>query len=118
MDSQIDIKEFDSGIPFISGNIVMPYSILPQLYIIASLASSFVFEQPFDLRILIDFFWVWFYLRFFMRTNGSQVGDFTPEFAINTFFPARFRKSVKAVSEVSYAMFNMCGFINWMQRYQ
>ena len=25
---------------------------------------------------------------------------------------------MKVVSEVAYAIFNMCGFINWMQRYQ
>jgi hypothetical protein len=67
--------EFDSGIPFISGNIVVPYSILPQLYIFTNLFVSFIFEQPFDLRVLIDFFWIWLYLRFFMRvftTNGQS----------------------------------------------
>lgn len=36
--------DFDSGIPFISGNIVVPYSILPQLYLVANLFVSFVFE--------------------------------------------------------------------------
>jgi len=89
----IDTNQFDSGIPFISGNIVFPYSILPQVYIVASLFISFIFEQPFDLRVLADFFWIWLYLRFFMRTtrNGIvQVGDLSQEFALATFFPVRF----------------------------
>ena len=53
-----------------------------------------------------------------MRSNITQVGDFTPEFAMHTFFPAKLKGPVKVFSEVAYAMFNMCGFINWMQRYQ
>ena len=118
LQEQTETKEFDSGVPFISGNIIIPYSILPQLYIVASLSVSFLFEQPFDLRILLDFFWIWFYLRFFMRSNVTQVGDFTPEFAMHTFFPQKLKGPVKIISEVAYAMFNMCGFINWMQRYQ
>ena len=85
--------DFDSGIPFISGNIVIPYAIMPQLYIITNIFVSFIFEQPFDLRILIDFFWIWLYLRFFMRIHynkdQSQVGDLSAEFALSTFFPQK-----------------------------
>jgi len=88
---QLDFSnQFDSKIPFISGNIVVPYTFLPQLYVCASLLICFVFERPFDLRILIDFFWIWLYLRFFMRTTRvdvTQTGDLSPEFALSSFFP-------------------------------
>lgn len=118
--------EFDSGIPFISGNIVVPYAILPQLYMVASLLVAFIFEQPFDLRVLIEFFWVWLYLRFFMRIYASegefQVGDLSPEFAVSTFFPQKMEAALNTVSEVSFAFFNMCGFVNmarnWLGRRQ
>jgi len=90
---------------------------LPQLYVVASLGVSFLFEQPFDLRIMLDFFWVWFYLRYFMRTQDNQIGDFSPEFALHTFFPAKVKKPVMVLSEFSYALFNMCGFVNFMHRY-
>ena len=76
-----------------------------------------MFEQPFDLRIMLDFFWIWFYLRYFMRTQDNQIGDFSPEFAFHTFFPEKLKKPVMALSEVSYALFNMCGFVNFMHRY-
>jgi hypothetical protein len=110
-------REFDTAIPFISSTIKIPYSVLPQLYIFASLGVSFLFEQPFDLRILLDFFWIWFYLRYFMRTQDNQIGDFSPEFAMHTFFPAKLQGAVKVASEFSYAIFNMCGFVNYMHRY-
>ena len=109
--------EFDTGIPFISGNIIVAYSILPQLYIVGSLIISFIFEQPFDLRILLDFFWIWLYLRFFMKTNDGQVGDLTQEFALSTFFPQRLSKPVQVMSELCFAFFNMCGFVNCVRNY-
>lgn len=84
---------------------------------IASLGVSFLFEQPFDLRIMLDFFWIWFYLRYFMRTQDNQIGDFSAEFAFHTFFPERVKKPVMVISEFSYAIFNMCGFVNFMHRY-
>ena len=62
-------SEFDTGIPFIASNVVIPYSVLPQLYIFSSLFVAFIFEQPFDLRILIDFLWIWVYIRFFMKSS-------------------------------------------------
>jgi hypothetical protein len=114
---QIAKREFDTAIPFISSTIKIPYSILPQLYVVASLGVSFLFEQPFDLRVMLDFFWIWFYLRYFMRTQDNQIGDFSPEFAFVTFFPDRFKKPVMVISEFSYALFNMCGFVNFMHRY-
>lgn len=66
--------------------------------------------------MLIDFFWVWLYLRFFMRVYTSeaefQVGDLTEEFAMSTFMPSKVEPAVKGISEVCFAFFNMCGFVN------
>jgi hypothetical protein len=68
-------KEFDTGIPFILGTLRIPYGVLPQLYIGFTLSIEFLFELPFNIKILYDFFWIWFYLRFFMRTKPSGMTD-------------------------------------------
>lgn len=52
-----------------------------------------------------------------MRTQDNQIGDFSAEFAFHTFFPEKVRKPVMVISEFSYALFNMCGFVNFMHRY-
>lgn len=99
---------------------MIPYSSLPQLYLCGNLFVSFIFEQPFDLRLLLDFFWVWFYLRFFMKThynNELQVGDLSNGFAICTFFPQRFQKPIMIASELSYAFLNMCGLMNILRNW-
>ena len=57
------------------------------MYMIATLVIRFVFEKPFDLRVVLDFFWSWFFLRFFMRAKNGRVGDLSPEFALSQFFP-------------------------------
>lgn len=76
--------EFDTGIPFISGNIIIQYQMLPQFYLAMTLLVRFIFERPFSMRIIFDFFWVWFYLRFFMRSksqSGSyEIGDLSNDF--------------------------------------
>lgn len=85
------------------------------MYIVGNLLTLFLFEQPFDLRIILDFYWIWFYLRFFMPNNEGQVGDLTHEFALASFFPQRIQAPISLVSEVSFAIFNMCGFVNWLR---
>lgn len=85
------------------------------MYVVSTLLTLFLFEQPFDLRILLDFFWIWFYLRFFMPNNEGQIGDLTHEFALASFFPQRLQGPISAISEVSFAIFNMCGFVNWLR---
>ena len=88
--NQVPFKaQFDSGIPFISGNIIIPYQILPQLYIFGTLSIRFLFEQPFDFRVLLDFYWAWFFLRFFMRSKDGAIGDFSQQFSLSVFFPSR-----------------------------
>jgi len=57
---------FDTGIPFIKDTIKVPYDLVPSVYLFSYYFVMFLFEQPLTLRFLIDFFWVWFYLRFFM----------------------------------------------------
>ena len=121
------VKVFDTGIPFIVGTIRIPYGVLPQLYIAFTLSIEFLFVLPFNLKILYDFFWIWFYLRFFMKTKQAEgaetggqlfeIGDLSPEFGIHSFFPERLQPPVLAASDVCYALLNMCGFINCTRRW-
>lgn len=101
----------------------IPYGILPQLYIAFTLSIDFLFELPFNLKIIYDFFWIWFYIRFFMKTkkqdgsHGFEIGDLSPEFGIHSFFPERLQQPVLAVSDLFYALLNMCGLVNCMRRW-
>jgi len=52
----------------------VPYSTLPQLFLVLYFFVNFLFEQPLNFRLLFDFYWVWFYLRFFMKTRVSEMG--------------------------------------------
>lgn len=52
-----------------------------------------------------------------MKTKDGQVGDLTPEFALSTFFPQRLQKPVQVLSELCFAFFNMCGFVNCVRNY-
>lgn len=122
-------KEFDTGIPFIHGTVRIPYGVLPQLYVIFTLVSEFLFELPFCGKIIIDYFWIWFYLRFFMRTmqpgaadpkTGEpvyEIGDLSAEFGLHSFFPERLQPPILAVSDLCYALLNMCGFVNGVRRW-
>lgn len=90
-----------------------------------TLLLEFLFELPFNLRVIFDFFWIWFYLRFFMRTklmdaNGAcqfEIGDLSPEFGIHSFFPSRLQPPVLALADFCYALFNMCGLVNCTRRW-
>ena len=122
-------KEFDTGVPFIHGTVRIPYGVLPQLYVVFTLVSEFLFELPFCGKIIIDYFWIWFYLRFFMRTmqpgavdpkTGEpmyEIGDLSAEFGLHSFFPERLQPPILAVSDLCYALLNMCGFINGARRW-
>ena len=52
-----------------------------------------------------------------MRSKSGLIGDFTPEFNLSVFFPARLQQPVILVSDFSFAVFNMCGFVNIVRRY-
>lgn len=88
-----------------------------------TLTIEFLFELPFNLKIIYDFFWIWFYIRFFMKTkkmdgaNGFEIGDLSPEFGIHSFFPERLQPAVLAVSDLCYALLNMCGLVNCARRW-
>ena len=69
------------------------------------------------MSIVFDFFWAWFYLRLFMRSNTHQIGDLSQEFAIFNFFPKRLQAPIIAMSDFTFAVFNMCGFVNYVRRY-
>ena len=78
--------------------------------------------MPVNLKIVLDFFWVWFYMRYFMRwksitaPQSVQIGDMSPQFSLATFLPERVRPAVNAISEMTFAIFNMCGIINFIRR--
>ena len=56
-----------------------------------------------------------------MKTYASeeqmQVGDLSNEFALTTFFPERLQKPISIASELCFAFFNMCGFVNFTRNW-
>lgn len=52
-----------------------------------------------------------------MRAQDGAIGDFSQEFSLSVFFPTRLRQPVNLVSDFSFAVFNMCGFVNCVRRY-
>ena len=52
-----------------------------------------------------------------MRSNSYKIGDLSPEFALYNFFPQRLQAPINAIGEFSFAVFNMCGFVNYVRRY-
>jgi len=44
--------------------------------------------------------------------DKAKIGDLSNEFALASFFPMRVRKPVEIASELCFAFFNMCGFVN------
>lgn len=98
------VLSLNSGIPFISGCIMIPYSVLPMAFIICSLLIEFIFELPLNFRVFSDFFWTWFAIRFFAST-GFQIGEPAKEFAFSFFFPKRMRPYIERVSVPAFSCF-------------
>ena len=90
------------------------------MYLCTELLFGFLFEAPITLRPLIDFFWIWLFIRYFMCTHASgqsTIGDLSPEFALSTFFPQRARPTVISISDGTYACMNMCGAVTHIRRW-
>lgn len=60
---------FDTRIPFITGNLIVPFRMIPQLYIGLTFFIAFILELQYDFRIIFSLYFTWFYLRFFMKTK-------------------------------------------------
>ena len=58
--------------PFVSGTVQIPYEIVPQVYLLTELLLGFLFEAPITIRPFIDFFWIWLFIRYFMRTHRGS----------------------------------------------
>eukprot|EP00347_Sterkiella_histriomuscorum_P014488 403360685 len=98
-------KQFDTLIPFIKGNFMIPYQVLPQVYIGLLFFTQFLLEIQQDYRLLSSFYFTWMYLRFFMKNNlnSQQVGDqYSQHFALSTFFPEQLniRERIEKISEM------------------
>ena len=57
-------------------------------------------------------------MRLFAVTKATplnQIGDSTPAFALQTFFPEQMQPSIEKVAERTYSLFNACKLISMMQ---
>lgn len=111
-------RQFDTFIPMITGNIIVPFKHLPAAYLGLCWLCSFLFELPIDLSLLGCLLFSWVYMRLFMVTKAmspSQIGDSTPAFALSTFFPERCAPWLDWLSKVTYKFFNMCKLIDGIQ---
>ena len=62
----------------ITGNIVLPFKLLPAIYLGLCWTCAFLFEMRIDLSLLGTMFFSWIYLRLFMITKltpPNQIGD-------------------------------------------
>ena len=64
-------RHLDTLIPFITGNVTVLFKHLPQIYIGLSLVLAFLFEQDIDWTLLSSVYFIWLYMRLFMRNKAS-----------------------------------------------
>ncbi|TNV79711.1 hypothetical protein FGO68_gene8672 [Halteria grandinella] len=114
---------FDTRIPFITGPLLLPFSSLPQLYLLLVYVLWFVLEYPlleFDLiRFPLSLYFSWFYLRFIMPNprGAGEIGDASPHFALHTFFPQSYQPQVQEFSERIFTLINeSTGAFDYIQR--
>ena len=111
-------RQLDTGIPFLTGNIILPFKQLPSAYLFMCWLGAFIFEMPIDLSLIACMYFTWLYLRLFMVTKQSaptQIGDPSPSFALNTFFPERFKETVDWLCKVCYKGANLCKLVDGLQ---
>ena len=108
----------DTFVPFITGNILVPFSELPTAYVGLCWLCSFIFELPIDLSLCWSAYFSWLFLRLFMVTKGQapgQVGDQSASFALVTFFPERAAPTVEWMGKVAFKFANLCKLIDAVQ---
>lgn len=115
------MRSLDTRIPFIKGTLLIPFSFLPQLYIIGYYLLCFTLELSgtwYDLRLPFVLYASWFYLRFLMvHPATGDVGDSAEAFSLYTFFPEKYRSNVKELSDgVFLAVNNSTGAFDYIQR--
>lgn len=109
-------RNLDTKIPFISDNLLIPYKLLPQVYIGLTYLVQFLLELQWDMRLLSAFYCSWLYLRYFMvnKMNPSQVGDQSQQFALHTFFPEKVQEPIKNFNDKIYNIINMTGVFEFI----
>ena len=85
-------RNLNTGIPFLTDNIMLPFKQLPALYVFMCWLCAFIFEMSIDFSLLGTLYFSWIYLRFFMvtkQTAPNQIGDTSANFSLTSFFPER-----------------------------
>ena len=108
----------DTGIPFITESIILPFKQLPTFYVFLCWLLAFVFEMSIDFSLFGTLYFSWLFLRFFMvnkQAAPNQVGDVTAAFALTTFFPERAQATVDWIGRVGHKFFNLCKLLDGIQ---
>lgn len=111
-------RQLDTFIPFLTGNIIMPFKQLPMVYMLLCWVFAFIFELNIDFSLFGCLYYSWVFMRLFMVTKSTppnQIGDATPAFALSTFFPEKAKPWVEWICKVGYKVANMCRLVDAMQ---
>lgn len=112
-------RSLDTKIPFITGPLLIPFQILPQLYLAGYYLTCFALELApstyYDLQMPFALYFSWFYLRFLMQ--GEVVGEPGAHFALQTFFPEAYRPKIAELSDSVFQTVNeSTGAFDYIQR--
>jgi len=79
---------------------------------------AFIFELNYDFRILLTFYFAWFYQRFFMKTkqNPQMVGDPSSKLEFSTFFPEKTRPQIQHCCDIAFSIANCLGAFDYIQK--
>lgn len=96
---------FDTKIPFITGNLEIPFLNLPQLFIGTYYLLCYIFEAPFisgyELRLPIAAYYAWLYLRFVTGDPSTQA-----HFALHTFLPLSYQPGFEVFTTRLHSVIN------------
>jgi hypothetical protein len=107
-------RPFDTGIPFITKSVTLPFKHVPMAYLGICFTTAFLFEMAIDWSLLPGLWICWLLMRLVIRTRTSpmSVGDSSPQFALHTFFPERMRPYLEYLSNLSFSVANSCRLIS------
>lgn len=78
-------RQLDTGVPFITSNVVLPFKQLPVAYVFMCLLCAFIFELGMDFSLVGCLYFSWLFMRLFMvtkQTPPNQIGDSSNAFAL------------------------------------
>ena len=111
-------RQLDTGVPFITSNVVLPFKQLPVAYVFMCLLCAFVFELNMDFSLVGCLYFSWLFMRLFMvtkHTPPNQIGDSSNAFALQTFFPEKAQSTVDWLCRVTYKFANLCKLVDGIQ---